>query len=177
MAHHVVGLRQFAVAALFNSHVHHHRAGAHGFDHGARDQHRCLAAGDEGRGDHHVGLTDALGHGLGLAFQPGRRHRACIATHTGGGLAFLVGLVGHVDELGTQRLDLLLHGRTHVRGLDHRTQTAGRGDGLQTGHAGAQDDHTGCLGGTRSRHHHGEEALIQVGGDQHGLVSCNIGLR
>jgi len=45
------------------------------------------------------------------------------------------------------------------------------------GHAGAQDDHPGCLGGTRSRHHHGEEALIQVGGDQHGLVSGNIGLR
>jgi hypothetical protein len=52
-----------------------------------------------------------------------------------GRFPFLVGQEGHVDELGAQRFDLLLHRRTHVGRLDHRAQALGRGDGLQAGHA------------------------------------------
>ena len=70
-----------------------------------------------------------------------------------------------------------LTARAHVGRLDHRAQALGGGDGLQAGHAHAQDHHARGLHRARGRHQHGEEALVQAGRDHHGLVAGDIGLR
>ena len=52
-----------------------------------------------------------------------------------GDFTFFVGLVRHIDELRAQRLNLFFHCRTHIRGLNHRAQALGRGNGLQACYA------------------------------------------
>ena len=114
---------------------------------------------------------------FGLALHPVRWHGAGIAAHALGDFLFFLGQEGHVQEFGPQRFDLLLDRRTHVGGLDHRPQPLGGSDGLQAGHAGPHDEHARGLDGTGGGHQHGHEALIGVGGHQHGLVAGNVGLR
>ncbi|VVE26600.1 hypothetical protein PFI31113_03383 [Pandoraea fibrosis] len=116
-------------------------------------------------------------HQLCLTGEPRGGHRTRIAAHTLGDLAFFVGLEGNVDELGAERFDLLAHGRTHVRRFDHRPQPLGRGNGLKACHARAQHDQTCGLDRAGRRHEHRHEALIEIGGEHHGLVAGDVGLR
>ncbi|MNF78113.1 hypothetical protein D3C84_602820 [compost metagenome] len=115
-------------------------------------------------------------HRLGLTLHPGGWHRAGITADTLGAFALFIGLERHVDELGAEGLDLFLHRRTHVRGLDHRAQALGRGDGLQARHAGAEDQDARGLHGAGGSHQHRHEARIVVRGQQHGLVAGDVGL-
>ena len=103
-------------------------------------------------------------------------HGAGIATHAFSGFFFFSGFIRHIDELGTQGLDLLFHAGAHIGGFNDRTQALGCGNGLQTGHAYTQD-HDACgLDRARRRHEHGEEALVFVHGQHHGFVARDIGL-
>ena len=165
-----------ALRALAGRHVHDDGALAHGLHHLGRHQRGRGTARDQRSGDHHIGSRHALGHFGLLAIQPALRHGTGITAHAFGGFALFIGFVGYVNELGTQRFDLLLHARTHIGGLDHGTEALGGGNRLQAGHAHAQNHHAGGLDGTGSGHQHGEEAWIVLGRQHHGLVAGNVGL-
>ncbi|MNJ27025.1 hypothetical protein D3C77_215210 [compost metagenome] len=140
-------------------------------------QRRRLAAWNQRGGDDNVSLLGALMHRLGLTLHPAGRHRAGVTTDAFGTFAFFIGFVGHVDELGAQRLDLLFYRRTHVGGFDHRTQALGRGNGLQPRNARTQNQYASGFDGTSGSHQHRHEAWIVVSGQQHRLVAGNVGLR
>ena len=108
--------------------------------------------------------------------EPALRHRPGVAADAFGGFLLLGGLVRHVDELGAERLDLLLDARPHVARLDHGAQPLGGGDRLQAGDADAEDDDARRLDRAGGRHQHREEALVLVGGDHHRLVAGDVGL-
>ena len=112
--HGLAGFGQRAVAALRRGQVDDHRARLHRLDHLLGDQHRRGAAGDQRGGDHDVGRGHALGDLDLLPVEPALRHRPGVAAHAFGRFLLLGGLVGHVDELGAQRLDLLLDAGPHV---------------------------------------------------------------
>ncbi|MNY04018.1 hypothetical protein D3C86_1366690 [compost metagenome] len=154
-----------------------HRAGFHLRDGFGAQQYRCLAAGNQGGGDDDIGLFRTLMHGLGLTLHPTGRHWACIAANANGAVTLFIGLVGDVNEFGTQGFDLFLHRRANVRSLDHRTQALGRGNGLQASHAGAENQHASGFHGTGSGHQHRHEARVVMSGQQHGLIAGNVGLR
>ncbi|MOA10229.1 hypothetical protein D3C78_1301110 [compost metagenome] len=116
-------------------------------------------------------------HGRGLALHPAGRHRAGVTADTDGAFTLFVGLVRHVDELGAEGFDLLFYRRTHVRRFDHRPQALGGSDGLQTGHAGTEDQHARRFHGARSGHQHRHETRVVVRGQQHSLVAGDVGLR
>jgi len=126
--------------------------------------------------DHHVSLRHALGDLDLLALEPARGHGPGVATHAFGGFFFFGGLVGHVDELGTQRFDLFFDAGAHIRGFDHRAQALGGSDGLQAGHPDTEHHQPRGLDGASRRHEHGEQALVLVGGQHHGLVAGDVGL-
>ncbi|MNN35499.1 hypothetical protein D3C81_1493510 [compost metagenome] len=140
------------------------------------EQGRRLAARDQCRGDDDIGLLGALVYGLGLALHPAGRHRPGIAANPFGALTFLVGFVRHVEELGAQRLDLLLDCGAYIRGFDHGAHAFGGGNGLQACNAGAQNQHTGSLHGTGGGHQHGHEARVVMRCQQHRLVTSDVGL-
>jgi hypothetical protein len=177
----LVGDRERAVAphatgAASGGDVDDHRARLHALDHRLADQRGGRATGNQRRADHHVGRRHALGHLGGLALQPARRHGFGVAAHALRGLALFVGLVGHLDELGAQGFDLLLHRRPHIAGLDDRAEPLGRGDGLQARHAHAQDDDARRLDGAGRRHQHREQLGVVHGGQHHRLVAGQVGL-
>ena len=175
--HGFAGLGQRAIAALQRGQVDDHAAWLHGLDHFLGHQHRCRTPWNQRGGDHHVGLRHAFGHFNFLPCHPARRHRFGVAAHAYRRFTFLIGFVGHLNELATQRLDLLFHARAHVAGFNHRAQALGRGNRLQTGHADAQNHHARRLHRAGGRHQHGKEALVLFSGHHHRLVACNIGLR
>src|SRR5437868_5559012 len=114
----LVGFGQGAVAAhaarpLARGDVHDHRARLHRLDHVFGDQGRRRAPRDQRGADHDVGQRDALGDFDLLARQPARGHRLGVAADADRGFLLFVGVVGHLDELAAQRLDLLLHARAH----------------------------------------------------------------
>ncbi len=78
-------------------------------------------------------------HGGSLTLHPAGRHGARVAAHAFCTFALFIGLVGHINEFRAQRLDLLLHCRTHIRGFYHCAQPFGGGNCLQTGNACTQD--------------------------------------
>ncbi len=168
----LVGLRQLDVAAQrARGHVHDHGAGLHQ-PHGIRgDQDRRASAGDLGRGDDHVHAPDVAVELLLLC-----------GTLLGGQLAGVAARAGRVgdrlelQELGAQRLGLLPGLGTNVVCLHLRAQSASRGDGLQTGHADAQDEHVGGLGRAGGGGQEREVSAVRLGGDDDGLVAADIGL-
>ncbi|MNQ52575.1 hypothetical protein D3C85_665990 [compost metagenome] len=115
-------------------------------------------------------------HGRGLALHPAGRHRAGVTADTDGAFTLFIGLVRHVDELGAEGFDLLFYRRTYVRRFDHCTQTFRRSDRLQTGYAGAENQHTRRFHRTRSGHQHRHEARIVLSGQQHGFIAGDVGL-
>ena len=72
---------------------------------------------------------------------------------------------------------MLFDARAHIGRLNDSAQTFGSGDGLQARHADSQNDNTGRLNGTRSRHEHGEKTLVFVGRHHDRFVAGNVGLR
>ncbi|MNM52627.1 hypothetical protein D3C81_637110 [compost metagenome] len=174
---HLVRHGQRAVAALGCCEVDDHRAWLH-LRHGFRaQQRRCLAARNQRGGDDDVGLFGAFVYGCGLALHPAGRHRPRVTTNTDGAFTLFIGLVRHVDELGAEGFDLLFNRRTHVRRFDHCTQAFRRGNRLQPCNAGAENQHARRFHGARSRHQHRHEARIVVGGQQHGFIAGDVGLR
>ena len=130
----------------------------------------ALRPGHRGGGNHGVGRGDARIQRfllLGLFF--------------GGELAGIaagaVGADAGFDELGAQRLHLFAGGATNVIRLDHGAQAPRGGDGLQPRHAGADDQRLRRADGAGGRGQHGHELFEVVGGDQHGLVAGQRGLR
>ncbi|MNT74305.1 hypothetical protein D3C72_2131150 [compost metagenome] len=95
-----------------------------------------------------------------LTLHPAGGHRSCVTADTFCAFTFFIGLVRNVDEFGAQRLNLLLHRRTHVRGFDHCTEALGRRDGLQPGHTGTENQHSRSFDGACGGHQHRHEARI-----------------
>ena len=167
---HVVGddvlarLGQLTVAARLGGHVDDDGAILHAPDHLPGNDDRRLLAGDGGGGDHHVGGRDRLGQLLGLRGLFLGRQLAGVAAGTVGGNA-------GIDELGTERLDLLTGCGTDVVGFDHGAQATTGGDRLQAGNAGADDQHAGRTDGAGSGGQHREELGTAGGSDQAALVA------
>jgi hypothetical protein len=82
-----------------------------------------------------------------------------------------------LEELRSQRLDLLLDGGADVEGGDDGAEAARGGDRLQPGHAGAQHEHLRRRDRARRGHEHREEARHLGRGDQHGQVARDRRLR
>ena len=166
----------FVLGAASCREVDQHGAGFHRLHGVDRDQGRCGAARDQRGGDHHVGLLRALMDQRRLAREPRWRHRPRIATDALRGFALFIGFVRHVEKLRAERFDLLFHRWTNVRRFDHRAQTLGRCDSLQTGHARTENQHARRLHGAGGGHQHRHEARIERGGQQHRLVAGNVRL-
>jgi len=115
-------------------------------------------------------------HGQCLALHPAGRHRAGVAAYANGALAFFVGLIRHVDKLGSKRFDLLFNRRSHIAGFDYGTQALGGGNGLQTCNTGTQNKHASGFDGTGGGHQHRHKPRIVVSGDQDGFIAGDIGL-
>ena len=174
--HDAIQFRQRAVAALFDRHVDDHRSGAHGLYHVFGHQHRGRASRDERSGDDDVRLLDALGDQRRLAFLVVVAHVARITALSLGEFFLRVG-ERNIDELGAERLDLLLGVWPHIGCFDHRPEPLGGGDRLQPRDAHPHDHDPGRLDGAGGGHHHGHHAAVGVGADHHRLVSREIGLR
>ena len=133
-------LGQLAVAAGLGGQVDDHGAGAHRLDHVGGDQDRRGPAGDERGGDDDVGVGDVLGQrapargGGSPRRAPWRSRRAVSASSSGSSISR-----NFAPRLSTCSLTT---GRTSNARHD-RAEPAGGGDGLQAGHAGAQDQHLG----------------------------------
>ncbi len=168
---------QRAVTTLVDRHVENHRTRLHRLDGVFADQHRCFAAGNQGRGDNDIGLLGALMHQLGLTSHPVGRHLPCITANALGDFPFLIRDERHIQEFRAQRFDLFLHRRPHIGGLDYRAETLGSRDRLQTGNARAHDQHARRLDGTGGSHQHRHETLIRICRHQHRFVAGNVGLR
>ena len=82
-----------------------------------------------------------------------------------------------LDELGAQALGLLAGLGADVVGVDDGAQALGRADGLEPGHADAQDEHVGGLGRARGGGQQREVARVRVGRDEDRLVAADVGLR
>ncbi len=81
-----------------------------------------------------------------------------------------------IDELRAERLHLFLGRAAYVIRFDDGTQAAGRGDGLKSGDAGADDEHRRRPDRAGRGRQHRQELRQIVGGDQHGLVAGDGGL-
>ena len=169
----LAGLRAFDIAAALDREVDDHRARLHRGDHRRRHQLRRRPAGDQRGGDDDVLLGDVLGRQrrlLGLVFL---RHFLGVAA---GRLGRLELLVLDCEELGAERGDLLLGGRTHVGGGDDGAKPPRRGDRLQAGDADAHDEHLGRRHRAGRRHHHRQRAVIFGRRVDHRLVAGEVGL-
>ena len=143
-------------------------------DHRFGDQHGRGAARDQRGGDDDVLLGDVAGGERGLFRLVFRRHFLRIACRGFGGLELFI---LDRDELGAERGDLFLGGGAHVVGGHDRTEAAGRGDGLETGDAGAHDEHLGRGNGACGGHHHRHGAAIDLGAFDDGAVAGEVRLR
>ena len=169
----LVGLRQLDVAAeCAGGHVHDDRAGLHELDGIRGHEDRRPSAGDLGRGDDHVHATDVAVELLLLGGTLLRGQLAGVAAR-----ARRVGDRLELQELGAQRLGLLPGLGADVVCLHLRAEPAGRGDGLEAGHADAQDEHVGGLGRAGGSGQQREVAAVRLGGDDDGLVAADVGLR
>jgi hypothetical protein len=82
-----------------------------------------------------------------------------------------------LDEPGAEALDLFLHRRPDVVGLDFGAETAGGGDRLEAGDAGPDHERVRRLDRAGGGHHHRAHARHGVRGEQHGLVAGHRGHR
>jgi hypothetical protein len=174
LLHNTVVLGELAVAALFDGKIDNHRARLHGLDHVRGNKFRCGTPRDQRGGDHHVLLLDRLGDERGLLLLVFRAHFLGVAA---GGFGLFEFLVLHRDKGATEAFDLLLRGRPHVGGRNHRTQAPRRGNRLQTGDPRAHHQHTRRRDGAGRGHHHRERPAKGGGAVQHRTISGKIRLR
>ncbi len=87
------------------------------------------------------------------------------------------GLERHFDDLGAEARDLLLGGRADVVGRNGRSEPPRGGNGLQAGHARADDKHLGGADRAGGGNQHGKN--LRQGGrpQQHGAIAGDGGLR
>ena len=161
------GLGQRAVAALVDGHVHNNGAGGHGFDHFLSDQHRSELAGNQRGENHHVGFFDDGLDGLDFLGQPLFGQALGVTALAHGHLGRHAGVKG----LGAQRPGLFGSVGADVDGGDHGAQAFGGGDGLEAGHARADDHDVGGLDHAHGGADHGHELAHVVGGHEHALVA------
>ena len=113
-----------------------------------------------------------LGHGLLLNLK--------LLRGQGFGVA-IFGLTGLTEidlhKAAPQRFDLLGHHGTRIEGFDAGTQALGRGNRLQTGHAGPYNEDLGRGNGSGGGHHHGEDTVHPLGRQDNGHVAAQVGLR
>src|SRR5687768_3430150 len=83
----------------------------------------------------------------------------------------ILSLERQFDELGAHALDLLLHRRADVVGLDLGAEPPGGGDRLQSGHTGTDDEDACGRDGAGGGHEHREHAWQRGGGEQHTFVA------
>ena len=167
------GLGELAVAAALGGEVDDHGAGLHARHHVARDEAGRRPPWDERGGDDDVLVLDVAGDQLGLLLLVLGRHRLGVAR---GRLRLLELLVLHRDELGAERLHLLLGGGAHVGRRDDRAEPTRGGDRLQAGDADAHDEGLGRGDRARRRHHHRQRLAEDRGGIDDGLVAGEVGL-
>ena len=168
----LAGLRQLAVAAGLGGEVDDHRARLHAAHRVGGDQERRRAARDRGGGDDDVLFVRVLGERVAHLRVLLVGERARVAA-----LALRVGDEVEFQRPAAERGDLLPGGAADVEAGDDRAEALRRGDRLQPGDAGAQDQHFGRRHGARGGGHHPEEAARLTGGDQHRRVARGGGLR
>ncbi len=83
----------------------------------------------------------------------------------------VLGFQGQLDEFAPQTFHLLLDDRPGIVSLDDRPQALGGADGLQAGHAGADDEDAGRAHRAGGRHEQGEETRKVIGGQQDRFVT------
>ena len=88
-----------------------------------------------------------------------------------------VGFVGHINELGTERFNLLFHGGPNVTGFNHPTKPLGSGNGLKAGNSRTKNHHPSGLHSTGCGHEHGEDSWVGVRRKHNGLVARQVRLR
>ncbi len=166
----LAGHRALAVAALLRRQVDDDRAGAHGADHRVGDQHRCLAPGDQRRGDDDVDLGRLLGEEPVLAGQE------FVGDHLGVAAAALAFVQGQVElqEAGPQAAALVRRREPHVEGADLGAQAPGGRDGRQARHARADDQHLGRRRAPGGGHLTAEEPAVVPGGLEHRSVAGDV---
>ena len=130
------GHRAFHVAAGFRSHVDDHAAGLHGFHHVTGHQDRRLAPEYLGGGDDDIGFGNRRLLTLALYFNLFRGQFPGIAVL---GLARFTQV--NLKELCTDRAHLLGDDGAGIEGRHLGAQPFGRGDGLQSGDPGADDEY------------------------------------
>ena len=82
-----------------------------------------------------------------------------------------------LDELRAERLHLILRCAAHVIRFDYGAQSPRGGDGLQTRHAGTDDEHRRRANRAGGGGQHGKKFLQRVRRDEHRLVAGDGGLR
>ena len=131
------------------------------------DEDRRLLAGNRGGRDDDVGGRDGLHHHLALAAV----ERLVLRLRVAAGVLRVAGLDRQLDEPRAEALNLFLDGRPHVVGLDARAEPPRRRDRLQSGDAGADDEHARGRDRAGGRVEHRKHARQRRRGEQHGLVA------
>ena len=130
-------------------------------------------AGDRGGGDHHVVGRDHRCHQLALLAVEVLSECLGVAARVLG----RTGLELHLDELAAETLHLFFDRGPNVVGMDYAAELLGGGDGLETGDAGAHDEHLRRRDGAGCGHHHREHLGQVVRRQNDGLVAGDVALR
>jgi len=164
-------LGDFTVPARRGCHVDDHRAATHSLDHLPGDEKRGMSPRYLGRCDHNVGVGNALGEGILLAslglishlpgVSAGRRNRL---------------VDGCGNEAGTEALYLLSYFGSDVVCRDNGPEPFGRGDRLETGDTGTENEQLHGWNGACRRGEHREESRRGRGGQEHSVVTGCGGL-
>ena len=158
-----------AVAALFRCQIYDYRAGVHIVYHPLSDKQRCRFAGDERGCDDNIRFFSVLVYHLPLTF-------LLIFGLLPGVTALGFGIGVHFtdfNKFGAQAFHLFLHGGTNIKRFHHRAQSFGRGNRLQPGDSGTQNQYFSRSDGSGRGHHHGQVPVQLAGADERGFVACD----
>ena len=169
--HRGVVFGQFTVASALHGHVKDDRTRLEAFYHRFGDQDRGFLSRDLRRGNDDVGSRHARSDQFQLLAVMRFAQFLGVTPRV---LRLLVRGVQR-DKLRPQAFHLPFDHGAGIESLHHRSQPFGRGDGLQSGHAGSQDQNPGRGDRARGGHEHGEKPLKRVGRHQYGLVSSHGG--
>ena len=159
----------FAVTTSFGGQVDNHGSGLHSCDHLFGDQCRSRTTGNQRSGDHDVHFSALFHEQLHLCFDELLRHDLCV-TASARAVLFHV----HLDELGSERLDLLSCCRARIETSDDGSHSPGCGNGTESSNSSPNDedftrrDLASCCGLAC------EVSTEVVAGFQHSLVSGDI---
>ena len=148
-----------AVAARGSGHVEDDRSRAHELDHLAGYQERGGPAGDLCSGDDDIGVGHARRKGRLLAALGLVGDLFCIAGRSSRRL-----VDGGRYELGAEALDLFPNLGPDVIGRDNGAEALGRGDGLEPGDTGTEDQHLDRRDGARGGCEHRKDPWSSGGG-------------